>query len=149
MTSQNITNRQVSLRDFTAVAGKMGLLSFGGPAAQIALMQNELIDKRNWISQVDFLRPLSFCILLPGPGAIQLATYLGWRLHGVSGGLIGGSPFILPGAIVIFILAVAYVKFGQNPWSVAAFTGIKACVVVNVVQALIKISKCTLRTTMG
>ena len=149
MTNQNITNQQVSLREFTAVAGKIGLLSFGGPAAQIALMQDELIDKRNWISQVDFLRALSFCMLLPGPEAMQLATYLGWRLHGVRGGLIGGSLFILPGALVIFILALTYVKFGQNPWSVAAFTGIKACVVVIVVQALIKVSKRTLRTPMA
>ena len=149
MTNQNITNQQVSLREFTAVAGKIGLLSFGGPAAQIALMQDELIDKRNWISQVDFLRALSFCMLLPGPEAMQLATYLGWRLHGVRGGLIGGSLFILPGALVIFILALTYVKFGQNPWSVAAFTGIKACVVVIVVQALIKVSKRTLRTPIA
>ena len=82
---QNQATPQVSLAQFTAVAGKIGLLSFVGPAAQIALMHDELIDKRGWISQQDFLRALSFCMLLPGPEAMQLATYLGWRLHGVRG----------------------------------------------------------------
>ena len=134
---QNQATPQVSLAQFTAVAGKIGLLSFGGPAAQIALMHDELIDKHGWISQQDFLRALSFCMLLPGPEAMQLATYLGWRLHGVRGGLIGGTLFILPGACVIFALAWAYVNFGHTGWSQAAFTGIKACVIVIVFQALL------------
>ena len=149
MTRQNLTNSQVSLPEFTAVAGKIGLLSFGGPAAQIALMQDELVDKRGWISQADFLRALSFCLLLPGPEAMQLATYVGWRMHGVRGGLIGGSLFILPGALVVFVLALAYVKFGQNPLILEAFMGIKACVVAIVVQALLKISKRALFTPMA
>jgi len=149
MTPQNRVDPQVSLSQFTAVAGKIGLLSFGGPAAQIALMQDELVDKRGWISQEDFLRALSFCMLLPGPEAMQLATYLGWRLHGVRGGLIGGSLFVLPGALVIFALALAYVQFRQTPLLFAAFMGIKACVVVIVVQALLKISKRALRTRMA
>ena len=149
MTRQNLTNPQVSLPEFTAVAGKIGLLSFGGPAAQIALMQDELVDKRGWISQADFLRALSFCLLLPGPEAMQLATYVGWRMHGVRGGLIGGSLFILPGALVVFALALAYVKFGQNPLILEAFMGIKACVVAIVVQALLKISKRALFTPMA
>ena len=149
MTPQNRADPQVSLSQFTAVAGKIGLLSFGGPAAQIALMQDELVDKRGWVSQEDFLRALSFCMLLPGPEAMQLATYLGWRLHGVRGGLIGGSLFVLPGALVIFALALAYVQFRQAPLLLAAFMGIKACVVVIVVQALLKISKRALRTRMA
>jgi chromate transporter len=149
MTRQNLTNSQVSLPEFTAVAGKIGLLSFGGPAAQIALMQDELVDKRGWISQADFLRALSFCLLLPGPEAMQLATYVGWRMHGVRGGLIGGSLFILPGALVVFALALTYVTFGQNPLILNAFMGIKACVVVIVVQALLKISKRALFTPMA
>jgi chromate transporter len=149
MTLKNPRNPQIFLSQFTAVAAKIGLLSFGGPAAQIALMQDELVDKRGWISQDDFLRTLSFCMLLPGPEAMQLATYLGWRLHGVRGGLIGGSLFILPGALVIFALALAYVGFGQTPLLLAAFMGIKACVVVIVVQALLKISKRALRFPMA
>ena len=136
---QNQATSHVSLAQFSAVAGKIGLLSFGGPAAQIALMQDELVDKRGWISQQDFLRALSFCMLLPGPEAMQLATYLGWRLHGLRGGFIGGTLFILPGACVIFALAWAYVQFGHTGWSQAAFTGIKACVIVIVLQALLKI----------
>ncbi|MGB0799730.1 MAG: chromate transporter, partial [Planktomarina sp.] len=119
----------VTLSEFSRVAGKIGLLSFGGPAAQIALMQDELVDKRGWINQNDFLRALSFCMLLPGPEAMQLATYLGWRLHGVIGGLIGGTLFVLPGAFVIFALAAAYVSYGDLPMVSAAFLGIKACVV--------------------
>ncbi len=136
---QNQATSHVSLTQFTAVVGKIGLLSFGGPAAQIALMQDELVDKRGWGLQQDFLRALSFCMLLPGPEAMQLATYLGWRLHGLRGGFIGGTLFILPGACVIFALAWAYVNFGHTGWSQAAFTGIKACVIVIVLQALLKI----------
>ena len=149
MTPQNRADPQVSLSQFTAVAGKIGLLSFGGPAAQIALMQDELVDKRGWISQADFLRALSFCLLLPGPEAMQLAIYVGWRMHGVRGGLIGGSLFILPGALVVFALALAYVTFGKNPLILNAFVGIKACVVVIVIQALLKISKRALFTPMA
>ena len=136
---QNQATSHVSLTQFTAVVGKIGLLSFGGPAAQIALMQDELVDIRGWVLQQDFLRALSFCMLLPGPEAMQLATYLGWRLHGLRGGFIGGTLFILPGACVIFALAWAYVNFGHTGWSQAAFTGIKACVIVIVLQALLKI----------
>ena len=146
---QNQATSQVSLTQFTAVAGKIGLLSFGGPAAQIALMQDELVDKRGWVLQQDFLRALSFCMLLPGPEAMQLATYLGWRLHGVRGGLIGGTLFILPGACVIFALAWAYVNFGHTGWSQAAFTGIKACVIVIVFQALLKICTRALSAPMA
>ena len=100
-------------------------------------MQDELVDKRGWISQENFLRALSFCMLLPGPEAMQLATYVGWRLHGVRGGLIGGSLFVLPGALAIFTLAIAYVQFGQNPLILEAFMGVKACVVVCVVAIVI------------
>ena len=146
---QNQATSHVSLTQFTAVVGKIGLLSFGGPAAQIALMQDELVDKRGWVLQQDFLRALSFCMLLPGPEAMQLATYLGWRLHGLRGGFIGGTLFILPGACVIFALAWAYVNFGHTGWSQAAFTGIKACVIVIVFQALLKICTRALSAPMA
>ena len=80
--------------------GRIGLLSFGGPAAQIALMHRELVDHKRWLSEDDYLRALSFCMLLPGPEAMQLATYAGWRLRGIPGGLLAGLLFVLPGALV-------------------------------------------------
>ena len=91
----------VPLRDLAAVFGRIGLLSFGGPAAQIALMHRDLVEARPWLTEAQFLRALSFCMLLPGPEAMQLATYAGWRLRGVPGGLIAGGLFVMPGALVI------------------------------------------------
>ena len=122
--------------DLIRVFGRIGLLSFGGPAAQIALMQRELVEERNWLDQPTFLRALSFCMLLPGPEAMQLATYTGWRLRGTLGGLIAGGLFVLPGALVIFALALAYASYGQLPVVQALFLGIKAAVVVIVLMAL-------------
>ena len=87
---------------------KIGLLSFGGPAAQIALMHRFLVDEQRWLSERQFLNALSFCMLLPGSEAMQLATYAGWRLHGLKGGLMAGLLFVLPGAVVIFLLAALY-----------------------------------------
>jgi len=124
----------------TRVFARIGLLSFGGPAAQIALMHKELVEDRPWLTEAQFLRALSFCMLLPGPEAMQLATYAGWRLRGTMGGLIAGLLFVIPGALVIAGLALAYSTYGQLSFAQAAFTGIKACVVVIVVQALIKVA---------
>ncbi len=125
-----------SLRMLSIVFGRIGLLSFGGPAAQIALMHRELVETRNWIDEKTYLRALSLCMLLPGPEAMQLATYAGWRLRGTVGGLIAGGLFVLPGAIVIAILASLYVIYGQLPWVQSAFLGIKAAVIVIVIKAL-------------
>lgn len=125
--------------DMIRVFGRIGCLSFGGPAAQIALMQKELVDDRPLLSQPDFLKALSFCMMLPGPEAMQLATYAGWRLRGVPGGLIAGGLFVLPGALVITVLALGYAQFGALPFVQAAFLGIKAAVIVIVVQAIIKL----------
>lgn len=122
--------------DLLRVFGRIGLLSFGGPAAQITLMQRELVETRGWLDQAEFLRALSFCMLLPGPEAMQLATYAGWRLRGTLGGLIAGLLFVLPGALVIFALALAYASYGQLPVVQALFLGIKAAVVVIVLMAL-------------
>ena len=127
--------------ELVRVFGRIGLLSFGGPAAQIALMHKELVEKRDWLSEDQFLRALSFCMLLPGPEAMQLATYAGWKRQGIIGGLIGGGLFVLPGAIVIFALALAYGAYGNLPVVQALFLGVKATVVVIVLEALIKISK--------
>nr|WP_255698725.1 chromate efflux transporter [Yoonia sp. I 8.24] len=123
------------------VFGRIGLLSFGGPAAQIALMHKELVEDRPWLSEAEFLKALSFCMLLPGPEAMQLATYAGWKRGGVVGGLIGGGLFVIPGALVIMGLALAYGAYGNLPWVQALFLGVKACVVVIVIQALLKVAK--------
>ncbi|MFT7490933.1 MAG: chromate transporter [Pseudohongiellaceae bacterium] len=123
---------------------RIGFLSFGGPAAQIALMHYELVKERRWLSEQQYLHALSFCMLLPGPEAMQLATYAGWRLHGVRGGLLAGSLFVLPGALIILILAGLYSAFGSVPIFEALFVGIKAAVVAIVAQALWRMSKKTL-----
>lgn len=131
--------------ELSRVFGRIGLLSFGGPAAQIALMQRELVEERGWLDQAEFLRALSFCMLLPGPEAMQLATYAGWKLRGTVGGLIAGLLFVLPGAAVIFALALAYASYGQLPLVQALFLGIKAAVVVIVLMALKGLAKRALR----
>ena len=130
-----------SFRESLTVWLRIGLLSFGGPAAQIALMHRELVDKRNWLSERDFMNALSFCMLLPGPEAMQLATYSGLRLHGTRGGLAAGLLFVVPGALVITVLATIYVFYGQVMLVEAMFLGVKAAVVVIVIEALLRVSK--------
>ena len=126
-----------SIADATRVWWKIGILSFGGPAAQIALMHKEVVDDRKWLSEQQFLNALSFCMLLPGPEAMQLATYAGWRLHGTIGGLIAGLLFVIPGAAVIMALAAIYSIYGNVPLVDALFYGIRAAVLVIVVEALL------------
>ena len=128
-------------RDLVQVFGRIGFLSFGGPAAQIALMHQELVEKRDWLSEEQYLRALSFCMLLPGPEAMQLATYAGWKQRGLIGGLIGGGLFVLPGACVIMVLALLYGIYGNLPIVQALFLGVKATVVIIVIQALLKVAK--------
>ena len=120
---------------------RIGLLSFGGPAAQIALMHRIVVDEKRWLSEKQYLNALSFCMLLPGPEAMQLATYTGWRLHGVRGGLFAGLLFVLPGAVVVLALALIYAVYGNVPLLEALFYGVKAAVLVIVVEALLRISK--------
>ncbi|MDJ0514199.1 MAG: chromate efflux transporter [Methyloceanibacter sp.] len=120
---------------------KIGVTSFGGPAGQIALMHRILVEERGWIGHERFLHALNFCMLLPGPEAMQLATYVGWRLNGTLGGLIAGLLFVLPGAAVVLALTIAYAWYGQAPVVEAAFLGIKAAVLVIVVDALLKVAK--------
>jgi chromate transporter len=135
-----------SLKEATRVWAKIGLLSFGGPAGQIALMHRELVEERNWLSEQQFLNALNFCMLLPGPEAMQLAIYSGWKTQGEKGGLIAGLLFVLPGALVIFVLSIVYTAFGKAPLVEAAFLGIKAAVLVIVLEALIKVSKRAAKT---
>lgn len=125
---------------------RIGVLSFGGPAAQIALMHREVVEQRNWLTERQFLDALSFCMLLPGPEAMQLATYSGWRLHGVQGGLAAGLAFVLPGAAVVLALSMVYAAFGTVPLVAALFLGVKAAVLVIVIEALLKIAKRALKT---
>ena len=120
---------------------KVGLLSFGGPAAQISLMHRIFVEEKKWLVEKQYLGALSFCMLLPGPEAMQLATYIGWRLHGVIGGLIAGLFFVLPGAFIIFILALLYAYFGDTDWLEHAFLGVKATVLIVVIEALLRVSK--------
>ncbi len=133
--------------DLIRIFGRIGLLSFGGPAAQIALMHRELVEERPWLTEDQFLRALSFCMLLPGPEAMQLATYAGWQMRGVRGGLIAGLLFVLPGAAVVLTLAMAYAYLGNVPLVQALFLGIKATVVIVVIEALLKVSKKALHGT--
>ena len=130
-----------TLAEALPVWAKIGITSFGGPAGQIALMHRELVEERGWIGHERFLHALNFCMLLPGPEAMQLATYVGWRLNGTLGGLVAGLLFILPGAAVVLVLSIAYASYGQAPVVEAAFLGIKSAVLVIVVDALLKVAK--------
>jgi len=120
---------------------RIGLFSFGGPAAQIAVMHREVVDRRRWISQARFLHALNFCMLLPGPEATQLATYLGWLLHGVKGGLAAGVLFVLPGAAVMLALSILYATLGAVPVVAALFFGLKCAVLVLVIEALLRVAR--------
>ncbi len=122
-----------------AAFGRIGLLSFGGPAAQISVMHDELVERRRWMTEREFLDALGFCMMLPGPEAMQLATFAGWRMNGWRGGLIAGLLFVLPGAAVITALALAYIVYGSVPLVQTLFAGIQAAVVAIVAQALIRL----------
>jgi len=136
---------EVSLSESLRAFGKIGLLSFGGPAAQISLMHKVLVDEKKWLSEQQYLNALSFCMLLPGPEAMQLATYAGWRINGVIGGLLSGLLFVLPGAAVIFALALLYALYGDLPLMNMLFLGVKAAVLVVVLEALLKVSRRALK----
>lgn len=127
---------------------KLGFISFGGPAGQIAIMHEFLVDKKKWISDSRFLHGLNYCMILPGPEAQQLATYIGWLLHGVRGGLAAGILFILPSVFILLALSVAYVLFGNVPWVAAIFYGLKPAVIAIVVVALVKIGKKSLQSNV-
>ena len=127
---------------------KIGCINFGGPAGQIAMMHRMLVDEKKWIDEPRFLHALNFCMLLPGPEAQKLATYIGWALHGVRGGLVAGILFVLPGALVMLGLEPAYALGRGVSWIDGALFGIKAAVLVIVVEALIRIGKRALKTRL-
>ncbi len=127
---------------------KIGCLSFGGPAAQIAMMHRIVVDEKKWIEETRFLHALSFCMLLPGPEATKLATYIGWLMHGVRGGLAAGILFVLPGAVVMLGLSLLYALGRGVPLIDGALFGIKAAVLVIVIEALIRIGKRALKTNV-
>ena len=144
--AQLLSNADPTFANLVRTFGRIGLINFGGPAGQIALMHKELVEDRNWISEADYLHALNFCHLLPGPEAQQLATYIGWRLHGVKGGLVAGLLFVIPGALVILGLSILYAYAARLDWFAALFLGIKAAVLAIVVQALVRIAGRTLNT---
>src|SRR4051812_46353184 len=122
------------------------MLSFGGPAGQIAIMHRELVEQKRWISEARFLHALNYCMLLPGPEAQQLATYIGWLLHRTWGGIVAGALFVLPSLVLLIALSGAYVLYGQVPWVAGLFAGIKCAVSAIVLHAVWRIGSRTLRS---
>jgi chromate transporter len=136
----------VSLAQALRVWAKIGLLSFGGPAGQVALMHKELVEQRKWIDEERFLHALNYCMLLPGPEAQQLATYIGWLMHKTRGGLAAGLLFVLPGFLAILALSMLYAGYRELPAIAALFFGLKAAVLAVVVEAVLRIGKRALKT---
>ncbi len=124
---------------------KLGFISFGGPAGQIAIMHRELVEKKRWIGEERFLHALNYCMLLPGPEAQQLATYCGWLLHRTRGGIAAGALFVLPSAFILWGLSYVYVAYGTVGWIAAVFHGLKAAVLAVVVAAVLRIGKKSLK----
>ena len=126
---------------------KLGFISFGGPTGQIAIMHAELVEKRRWISEQRFLHALNFCMLLPGPEATQLATYIGWLLHRTWGGIAAGVLFVLPSAVLLFLLSWVYVSCGSVPWIASVLYGLKAAVLGIVAAALLRLGQRALKSS--
>ena len=134
-----------TLREATAVWARIAALSFGGPAGQIAVMHRILVEEKRWIGDGRFLHALNFCMLLPGPEAQQLATYIGWLLHGVRGALVAGLLFILPGVLAIMGLSWLYAAYGELGFVAALFFGLKAAVLAIVLQAVVRVGRRALK----
>jgi chromate transporter len=140
------TDARPSFAELVRVFTRIGFLSFGGPAGQIALMHREIVDQRGWVEEDAYLRALNLCHLLPGPEAQQLATWIGWKFHGVRGGLAAGLLFVIPGAVVMLALSLLYVAAAGLTWFAALFLGIKAAVLAIVAQAVIRVGSRALKT---
>ena len=137
--------QQPSFKEALRFWFKLGWISFGGTAAHIAIMHNDLVEKKRWISNASFLHALSHCMILPGPEAQQLAIYIGWRLHGKRGGVVAGTLFVLPSMFVLLALSVIYVRFGNLPWIASMFNGLKPAVIALVLIALQRVARSALR----
>ena len=124
---------------------KLGWISFGGTAAHIAIMHDELVEKKRWISNRSFLHALSHCMILPGPEAQQLAIYIGWKLHGKRGGIVAGTLFVLPSMLILLALSVVYARFGSLPWIAAMFNGLKPVIIALVIVALQRVGRRAVR----
>ncbi len=128
---------------------RLGWLSFGGPAGQIAMMHTDLVERRRWVDESSFAHGLNYCMLLPGPEAMQLACYLGWRLHGLRGGLAAGTLFVLPGAAVLLLLSWLYLRFGEVPAVAGVLIGLKAAVLGIVAFAVLRLGRRLLRSAFA
>src|SRR5881275_707215 len=145
LTESQPSVRHPSFREAFRFWFKLGLISFGGPTGQIAIMQTELVEKKKWISQARFLHALNFCMLLPGPEAQQLAIYIGWLLHKIRGGIVAGALFVIPSIFVLWTLSFIYAAFGNLPWIAAIFYGLKPAVTAIVLVAVIRIGRKALK----
>ena len=141
MTSSDPPTPSVSFREALWFWVKLGFISFGGPAGQISIMHQTLVVERGWLSEKRFLHALNYCMLLPGPEAQQLATYLGWLMHKTTGGILAGVLFVLPSLVLITVLSGLYVAYGQLAWMAALFASIKPAVVAIVIQAVHRVGK--------
>jgi chromate transporter len=136
---------------FALAAGfwvKLGFISFGGPAGQIAILHSEVVERRRWLDEREFTAALNFCMLLPGPEALQLAIYLGWKLHGLRGGLVAGLGFIGPAIVLLLGLSWLYARFGELPAAAGLLLGLKSAVLALVLQALLRIGRRALGTPL-
>lgn len=136
----------MSIRQAVRIWTYIGINSFGGPAGQIAVMHRELVDRQRWISEGRFLHALNYCMVLPGPEAQQLATYIGWLMNGVRGGVAAGVLFVIPGFVAMMALSVAYALYGQVTWVSGLLAGLQAAVVALVVEAMIRVGRRSLRS---
>jgi chromate transporter len=137
-----------SFREALRFWWRLGWISFGGPAGQIAIMHRELVERRKWLSESHFLHALNFCMLLPGPEAQQLATYLGWRLHGARGGIAAGALFVLPSALILYGLSALYVCGQEQHWLQGIFYGLTPAVIALIAAAVKKIGRKSLKTPL-
>src|SRR3954463_7655131 len=137
----SVPRHGVSLREAFRVWLRVAMLSFGGPAGQIAVMHRILVEEKRWISESRFLHALNYCMLLPGPEAQQLATYIGWLMHRTLGGIIAGALFIFPGVVSIMALSMIYATYGKVGIIAALFFGLKAAVLAIVLHAVVRIGK--------
>src|SRR5207237_4348490 len=140
-----VAEHGVTFGEAVRVWTRVALLSFGGPAAQIAVMHRILVDEKRWISESRFLYALNYCMLLPGPEAKQLAIYIGWLMHRTLGGIVAGSLFVVPGVISIMALSYVYALYGNVPAVAALFFGLKAAVLAIVFEAVVRIGKRALK----